>query len=796
MPIKTRSSGPRNASIMIIGEAPGAEEEVKGVPFVGSSGQEFNKMLQESGFLVSECFLTNVCKYRPPENKIEHFFLDKKQTQPNELIKEGIAELLQDIAEIQPKLIIAAGNVPLWVLRGHRAIGKWRGSMLKYKDAMLMPVLHPAFIMRDWSQRAIAVHDLRRAKKAFDHGQWPVEPYNFHVRPSFSEVMDILGTLTKRADEDTLRISSDLETRRTYIACHGIAWSRTEALCIPTMTVRNPLGYFTLEEELAIWERERRLLTHPNIEVIGQNYLYDAQYFARRKGYVPRLLHDTRFKQHVAWSGMQQSLDFMSSLYCDYHYYWKDEGKEWNPKIHPEEQYWTYNCTDAVKTFEIDITLDSLLDQLHLWPQYNIQMKVWRAALQMMFRGLKIDQTLRGKMAGELMSASMVREQEIEFILGHPLNINSPKQVHGLFYGQLNCKVVKSKTTHKPSCDDNALRTFAQREPLLTPLTQRIADLRSIGVIFSNAIKAPLDPDGRIRSMFDPTAETYRWKSYENAFGTGTNLQNWTKGNEDDDDEVRQKRVSEHRADLPNVRKTIVPDVGMEIASIDLSGADAQTVAWEANDEDLKKAFRTKVKIHAHNAKSMFPGKVVTGFEQPYYDLCRTGVHLINYLGQAPTLAAAMKFSVYEADRFMKEWFRLHPGILEWHTRIEEQLQKTRCVTNKFGYRRFYFDRIDSILNEAVAWIGQSTTACVCNRALVAVEDEVELVNDLKIEFLLQVHDELVFQYPIGNREQVLRAVNPLVHVPVPYDDPLIIPWGLKTSLVSWGDCEKRDWPA
>lgn len=249
---------------------------------------------------------------------------------------------------------------------------------------------------------------------------------------------------------------------------------------------------------------------------------------------------------------------------------------------------------------------------------------------------------------------------------------------------------------------------------------------------------------------------------------------------------------------IPNVRKLLTPDTGYELASADLTGADAQTVAWEANDADLKRVFReNKIKIHAYNAKSLFKGKCTTGFEQPFYDLARTGVHLVDYLGGVDTLAAAMGVPKWEASAFMEEWFRLHPGIRDWHERIQEQLQRTRAVSNRFGYRRFYFDRIETVLAEAIAWIGQSTTACVANRALVRVETYRggQLVNDLDIQFLLQVHDELVLQYPQIYRTQVLREIKPLIHIVVPYEDPLIIPWGLKTSTRSWGEVTKTDWP-
>lgn len=268
-------------------------------------------------------------------------------------------------------------------------------------------------------------------------------------------------------------------------------------------------------------------------------------------------------------------------------------------------------------------------------------------------------------------------------------------------------------------------------------------------------------------------------------------MQNWTKG--DEDKEESALRVGEVK--IPNIRKMLIPDEGKEIASADLTGADAQTVAWEAGDEELKRVFReNKIKIHAHNAMQVFGEKAPTGYEQPYYDYIRTGVHLVQYGGGAKTLSGALVTSEREAQQFIDYWFRLHPRIQEWHVNVQDRLSKSRSVENRFGYRRLYFDRIQDLLPEALAWIGQSSTACVTNRALVAMREDAEL-RALGCEILFQVHDEIVFQYPIQNRTAVLKRVHQIIHITIPYDDPLVIPWGLKTSRVSWGDCTKAEWP-
>jgi uracil-DNA glycosylase family 4 len=797
VPVKTRSSGPVPADILGVGEAPGAEEEIQGIPFVGSSGQEATRILHEAGFVRSEWFLTNVCKYRPPENKIEEFFLDSKRMKPNDLLAEGVRELHEEIRRVKPKLIVGFGDTALWALTGKHGITKWRGSTLEYDDGErkipFLPTYHPALIMREWSYRAVTVHDLRARGKVMLEQGVRVPDYKFEVRPSFEKVMERLAWLLDRAEEmqrqgKKLRLAYDLETRLGYIACLGIAWSRLEAICIPFMCVERPTGYWNVDQETALWLRLRILSEHPNVEVVGQNFLYDAQYFARRWGFIPNLKHDTMFMQNVAFAGMPKGLDFLSSMYCQFHRYWKDEGKDWEPGV-PEEQLWSYNCTDAVATFEVAEVLLELLERLKLSEQYKFQMRLWPCVLRMMLRGLRVDELRRGSVAGEIIQASTDRQQTLNEILGEEINVRSPKQLATLFYDVLKQKKVLNRQTRRPTCDEEALKLIAEREPLLRCITEPIVDLRSLGVMMSNIIKAPLDADGRIRSAFSPTAETYRWTSSKNAFGGGTNLQNWTKGDED------KEKSAIVGYPIPNVRKLIVPDIAFEIASVDLSGADAQTVAWEAGDEDLKAAFRAKVKIHAHNAKVMFPGRAITGFEQPYYDLSRTGVHLVDFLGGEAMLAHAMGISIFEARSFINTWFTAHPAIREWHERIADELSRTRTVTNGFGYRRFFFDRIEGILPEAIAWKCQSNTACICNRGFVAAEEQTEMINDLQIQFLLQVHDELVFQYPIHLREQALKALRPVLHVTVPYDDPLVIPWGLKTSTVSWGDCKPREWP-
>lgn len=236
---------------------------------------------------------------------------------------------------------------------------------------------------------------------------------------------------------------------------------------------------------------------------------------------------------------------------------------------------------------------------------------------------------------------------------------------------------------------------------------------------------------------------------------------------------------------LPNVRKLFLPDPGYIIADADLAGADAQVVAWEAGDEKLKAAFRAGLKIHAVNSKDIFGDKAgPDGKAEPYYLYAKKGVHASNYGASAATIAPHMGISVAEAESFQHRWFALHPEIKDWQERVASDLRATKTVRNKFGFRRRYFERVEGILPEALAWIPQSTVAITINKGWLNLED-----NLPQVQVLLQVHDSLVFQYPRSEHPHILDEIKKQMTITIPYDDPLIIPVSIKTSDRSWGDC-------
>jgi len=255
---------------------------------------------------------------------------------------------------------------------------------------------------------------------------------------------------------------------------------------------------------------------------------------------------------------------------------------------------------------------------------------------------------------------------------------------------------------------------------------------------------------------------------------------------------------------LPNVKDLFIPDPGYIIADIDLDRADLQVVVWEAGDEELKSLLRRGIDMHIVNAMLLegqpLPpeDELIEGHPQYKEHKARCGsnrarakmmCHAMNYGVGARTMARGLGITVKRAEYYRNRWFSAHPSIKRWHERVEESLMNTRSVSNKFGYRRFYFDRIAGLLPEALAWIPQSTVANITNQGIVNLTTHLPTVH-----VLLQVHDSIVLQYPRNLHPTILPRIREQVLITVPYDDPLVIPVGIKVSEKSWGDCKAVPW--
>ena len=147
--------GARDADVLIVGEAPGANEDAQGVPFVGRAGQLLDRMLFAIGCSrETNVYITNICKFRPPDNR---------DPTPEEIAADWPV-LERQIDLMQPKLVVAVGRIAAQTLLDCKTpLGKLRGQLHRYprRDLYVLVTYHPAYLLRSPDQKNKAWADLK-----------------------------------------------------------------------------------------------------------------------------------------------------------------------------------------------------------------------------------------------------------------------------------------------------------------------------------------------------------------------------------------------------------------------------------------------------------------------------------------------------------------------------------------------------------------------------------------------------------------------------------------------------------
>jgi uracil-DNA glycosylase len=147
--------GNPNADLMFVGEAPGAEEDIQGIPFVGRAGQLLTKMILAINLERDQVYIANVIKCRPPGNR---------NPEPDE-IERCEPFLFQQIDAVRPKVIVALGSFAAkTLLRTQDSISRLRGRVYDFRGAKLIPTFHPSFLLRSPDRKRDAWEDLKRAR--------------------------------------------------------------------------------------------------------------------------------------------------------------------------------------------------------------------------------------------------------------------------------------------------------------------------------------------------------------------------------------------------------------------------------------------------------------------------------------------------------------------------------------------------------------------------------------------------------------------------------------------------------
>jgi uracil-DNA glycosylase len=153
--------GNPNADLMFVGEAPGADEDIQGIPFIGRAGQLLTKIIEAMGMTRDDVYIANVIKCRPPQNR---------NPEPDE-VETCEPFLFRQIDIIQPKVIVALGKFGAQtLLRTLDPISRLRGRVFEYRGSKLIPTFHPAYLLRNPSSKREVWEDMKLVRRLLADG--------------------------------------------------------------------------------------------------------------------------------------------------------------------------------------------------------------------------------------------------------------------------------------------------------------------------------------------------------------------------------------------------------------------------------------------------------------------------------------------------------------------------------------------------------------------------------------------------------------------------------------------------
>lgn len=759
--------GPTDARIVIIGEAPAKEELKQLKPLVGPTGQALNEYLHSIQVLRSKVYTTNLFKFavnklRTPERLFKDSHLVwKAGTGFTPLGEESREELLLELQELSPNVIVPLGGPALEGLMSLKGIRKYRGSILWHEELQckVIPTLHPASAFHDNINSFLISYDFQKVKEQMYFPELKLTPRNYRIFPTFDEVIAFLEDIIKNKRQP---VSFDLETTRNQVTHIAVGWSATEAMSIQFF--KHNKDVFTTEQELTIWETLTEILESTEIKKEGQNLTYDNGFLFKRLGIVVRNFDDSMIGIKTAYPQLRMGIDTIASIYTDMPYY-KNEGKQHN-KIRDEAEYATYNAKDAITVSDAMPLIKRDLDQLHNRTTYEIQKSLVPVILYMGQRGIRVDEGAFAKVEAESRQEASQLQQELNDLVGFELNVRSTKQLQTYFYDNLGIRPYMKNS--RPTVNEEALMRLAAGTTTRAGLREAELVL-SIRQLLNKVSKeyALAFESGRLTSAYKPVTATGRLSSEKDVFGQGTNVQN------------RQGKL---------VNKYFLADEGYVLFNVDYSQADNRSVAYMAPEGNMIEAFETGVDIHSKTAALIFNLDAAEVKRQDIEKIkCPVGNgsktyrawgkmcnHALNFGMGVNKFALNIGVNRTLAKRLYEAYHNVYPGVVNgyqnWIRRSlygQTELPARRLV-NCFGRIWLYMGSLRK-LTEAYAFPAQSNTADAINRfGLIPLYYNEKFKY---VDLLRQVHDSIDFQIPksvgINAMADLLREIKSTLETPI-----------------------------
>lgn len=786
------------------------QEEREGLPFAGTSGETLAQMLASVGAKPEEIYYTNLCKYRPPSNKIRSWV--DAAGMPNEQFLQGLLALKEEIAEVRPNVIIPLGNYPLKFLTGkgrwiknaelkqfdYSGIGDYRGSILEGNgltgNAKCVPTYHPRAVLKQYELKHIARLDLRRA---LEQSQFPeirrphkhivIEPQGADRVAWLDWLKSTPGTLdpTGRFQSGAF-LSADIEYIGSRLLCLGATRHADVAVVFRTTT------------NAAVAEMRDLMLS--GVPLCFQNGMFDCSILEWYYDIpcVQYLRHDTMIGMHVAYTEFPKDLGFIGSIFTEQAVWWdKVDWKAVDKGHQTIEEVMAYNAIDVWVTHDsMEKLLTDELKEPEFADEYEYEMSLVKPLWTVSKLGVRVDSAGMGSLKEELKEEASLMLAGLQHInSGVAVNPKSGLQVRRLLFETLGLPKVGQLTKGGAlKTDDQAMADLLPhcKAKVQTGAIKMIRKARENLDLISKFCNIELDDDGRMRCHYDPAKTVTSRLSSRKFYPTkrGANLQNIPRDG--------------------RVRKVFVADPGMFFGYADLKSAESMVVAHITGDKEMLRLHSAEYMSglldgHKYVASFLLEKAIedITSDERYLGKKCR---HALNYIMGWMRLmqninkdadVTGVSINAKQAKMFIAKYLQLHPMLRPWWDDVAYKLRTTHKITTLLGRARTFYGRPDQVLPEAVAFGPQGTVAKALNIGLLRAAADEEL-GDLGFQILLQVHDAIGYQAPVANTDAVNRRLVDLMRVDIPIQRRNVDPYYINIPVDvkiggNWGEFDKKN---
>ncbi|WP_438334194.1 DNA polymerase I [Edwardsiella tarda] len=502
--------------------------------------------------------------------------------------------------------------------------------------------------------------------------------------------------------------------------------------------------------------RLQPLLEDEKVAKIGQNLKYDIGVMARHGIILRGVAFDTMLESYVLNSvAGRHDMDSLAARHLDHktitfeEVAGKGKGQLTFNQI-PLEQASEYAAEDADVTLRLHQrlwpTLESEAGPRHVF--CDIDMPLVPVLSRMERTGVLIDSTILGQHSQELAVRLSALEQQAHTLADEPFNLSSTKQLQSILFDKQQLPILKKTPGGAPSTNEEVLVELAEQG---YELPQVILDYRTLAKLkstYTDKLPQMVSPlTGRVHTSYhQAVTATGRLSSSD------PNLQNIP------------VRSDEGR----RIRQAFIAPAGSKIVAADYSQIELRIMAHLSGDRGLLEAFAAGKDIHRATAAEVFglPLEAVTADQRRSAKAINFG---LIYGMSAFGLARQLNIGRNEAQRYMDLYFERYPGVLAYMERTRQQASEQGYVETLDG-RRLYLPEINArnamrrkaAERAAINAPMQGTAADIIKRAMIAVDAWLQQ-SQPQVRMIMQVHDELVFEVPEAQVDEVVSHVRTLM---------------------------------